>query len=305
MLLTAVVKKTPNGDEIVGIDRPIPSKPDTPIPFLVEATVSPGYADISSIENWHQLGLERKLLGKDYLYCRDRINDIICQKAIDSCKATISDPSIVTPEIGDRYFVGQNPVDVFEPYPDFVAQWDGEQYQFTYMQFAGYERCSPEEQRIAMELNLGDPKVHNAQFGTEEAQYWRDNDHEESIPVCEFRIKRAESLIQNYLSNYKQQIMLMITSAIIELDVGAGKQQFCVDFHKNYWRFQFFGSEEDYHPVLEKNQGIGIIDYIYGRSIFQGRGLIDMDWEPDGITMQQLCDRIYDILVVGNYRAIL
>ena len=299
-LLTAHITKTDQGDEIVGIDRPIPSKQELPLPFLVEETVTPGYQDISSIENWKTFALDRNQFNRDYIFIRERIKQLVIQKAVDSCLGEITDPSTLTPQAGDRYCVGIGGVGDWLGKDNLIAEWQGS-WEFYDKEFLGYTLCNSAEKEIAMELYIGDPDQHDQEFGAEVAQEWREEYHEIAIPAREKRIIRAETLIETQLRPYQSPIMLLITSLVTTVDLGFGPQQFSIDLHKNYWRFGVLGTVEDYHAIKNPQGSVGIMDYIYGRSLFAGSGLIDMPWQPSTMTMPQLCDRVNEILVLGIY----
>jgi len=49
----------------------------------------------------------------------------------------------------------------------------------------------------------------------------------------------------------------------------------------------------------------GIMDYIEGTNDFQGAGLIDSAFEPDTITLQDLVEKLKQLLVYGNVNAVL
>lgn len=298
--LTAAITKTLAGDQIIGIDRQIPSRAELPLPFLVEDTPSPGYADISSIVNWYKYGLEGSYLNQDYLYYRDRVKDLVIQKTIDACLGELADPSTVTPQVGDRYCVSSGAVGEFAGKDGLTAEYTATGWIFHDKEFLGYQLCSETEKRIAMELYVGSPADHDLDFGAAEAQHWREEYHETATPVREKRIKRTETLIESQLRPYQSVIMLIITSLVTDLDIGFGPQSFSIDLHKNYWRFGVKGTVEDYHGIKNPTPGIGLMDYVYGRSLFTGKGLIDMPWTPDTMTMTEVCARINEILVVGN-----
>jgi hypothetical protein len=63
--------------------------------------------------------------------------------------------------------------------------------------------------------------------------------------------------------------------------------------------YMFFGRE----GTLEGDEHAGIMDYMYGRTgtIFEGIGLLQKPWQPIDMTMQQLVDKLYEIVIKGNY----
>jgi hypothetical protein len=63
--------------------------------------------------------------------------------------------------------------------------------------------------------------------------------------------------------------------------------------------YMFFGRE----GTLEGDIKEGIMDYLYGRegTSFENVGLLQKPFEPIGMTMLELVDKIYDIVIKGNY----
>lgn len=61
-----------------------PSFPDNKSPIIVvsDAENQPEYTDISTIKNWSMIG---EFLGKDYLYVRERIREILVPKTFEAC----------------------------------------------------------------------------------------------------------------------------------------------------------------------------------------------------------------------------
>lgn len=301
-LLTAQVL----GERVVGTETSIPSRStyqDQPYrPFKVEDTVSNNYADISSISNWHEYGIESNYLRKDYLYIRNEILKLIEKKAEDSCIGALDDPSTVTPSAGARYCVGNNPVGEFFDKQGTIAERseDNTAWDFLSKDVLGYSLCSSEEKRIAAQLNIGLIKDHKIDFDDNETILWREEYHEKATETRIRRMRSAETLIVQELPDYQTPIMLTITSLVINLNAGFGELPYSIDMHKNYNYFGVIGTIENYHPINNKFPGNGIIDFFYGRSMFSGKGLIDTDWIPVNMTLQQLCDRVYDILVNGN-----
>lgn len=52
--------------------------------FLISDVEPTNYEDISSIVNWRSMG---ESLGKDYIYVRERIREILIEKTFDACDA--------------------------------------------------------------------------------------------------------------------------------------------------------------------------------------------------------------------------
>lgn len=294
------------GQGVVGIDLPIPPRSTyqgQPYqPFKVEDNVSLGYADISSISNWFEYGIESNYLKKDYLYLRNEILLLIDKKAEDSCIGSLNDPSTITPNAGDRYCVGDNPVGEFANKQKAIAERneDNTAWNFLDKDVLGYSLSSYEEKRIAAQLYIGLIEDHKADFGQTDSILWREEYH---ALATETRLKRmlaAETLIQQELPAYQGLILLTITSLVTELDFGTGAQLYSIDLHKNYKDFGVKGQVFDFHPIKNPNPAVGIMDYFYGTNLFTDKGLIDMPFVPVNMTLQELCDRVYDILVNGN-----
>lgn len=77
------------------------SLPDNKLPIIIvnDSENHVEYDDISTITNWNVLG---ELLGKDYIYVRERIRDILTEKTFDVCdaeeKLIVSKLFLTTPE---------------------------------------------------------------------------------------------------------------------------------------------------------------------------------------------------------------
>ena len=294
------------GRKIVGVESSVPSRSvyeNQPYePFKAENTISNGYADISSITNWYQFGIEANYLKKDYLYVRNEILLLIDKKAEDTCLGTINDPTTITPNAGDRYCVGDNPVGEFANKQKAIAErtQDNTAWNFLDKDVLGYSLCSYEEKRIAAQLYIGLIQDHKADFGQTDSILWREEYHQLATETRLKRMLAAEALIQQELPAYQGLILLTITSLVTELNVTGTPQLYSIDLHKNYKDFGVKGEKIDFHPIKNPSPAVGIMDYFYGTNLFLGKGLIDMPFIPENMTMQQLCDRVNDILVNGN-----
>ena len=106
----------------------------------------------------------------------------------------------------------------------------------------------------------------------------------------------AETLVKQELPDTQGIVLLKITSLVTEINGDL----YSIDLHKNYKDFGVKSIPNDFHPIKNPYPPIGIMDYFYGRDLFLGKGLIDTGWIPKNMTLQELCDRVYDILVNGN-----
>lgn len=300
-LLTAQVI----GKRIVGVEIPIPPKSIVVQPFQVEETPSLGFADISSIVNWYEYGIERNFLKKDYLYIRSEIVKLIDQKAFDTCLAELNDPSTLTPNINDRYCVGTEPVGEWINKQNAIAQWDGVSWDFLDPDVVGYNLATMDEKEIAARLYIGLIPDHERDFDPTETKVWREEYHAFATENRHSRMIAAEALIQQELPAYQGLILLTITSLVTELNLTGTPQLYNIDFHKLYKDFGIKSTTLDFHPIKNPAPSTGIIDYFYGTSLFSGKGLIDQPFVPVNMTLPELCDRVFDILVNGNTLATL
>lgn len=294
------------GDDIIGVDLPVPPQgfnPNDPnySPFRIEETPSTAYAEISSIENWYRYGIQtNKYLNRDYIFIRDRIEDLIKQKGVDSCIATQNDPP-ATPVLGDRYCIGNNPSGDWANYPNAIAIKGSVNWEFKAQVEIGYEELTQEEKAIAAELYIGELRVYGLDFPQELAE-WRGIYHRTSTATRERRLWKAETIVRHELSAYQSAIMLFLTSKVDPIILpGMPEMNFCVDHHKNYWRFGIRGTVEEYDSVLNPFPSPGIMDYIYGRGDFAPIGLINMPWQPANMaSMQEVADAIASALVTDG-----
>ncbi|MGL4881270.1 MAG: hypothetical protein ACRC8K_09410 [Waterburya sp.] len=291
------------GDAVVGVDIPElpkgynPKDPES-VPFKIELTPSTAFADISSIDNWYKYGIQKDYFKYDYLFFRDRIKEIVAARARETCILLVASDQGLKPNKRDRFLIIKGE-DGFKNKDGLIAEWDEDKWIFHDPESLGYKMCSDIEKRILMELYVGNGDDHDRDFGYAAAQDCRTRYHEQSKAVREKRLEYAESFVESHLKQYQSPILLMLTSLTIPLNIGFGQQMFNMDSHNNYRKFGIKGTLEDYNALKNPQPATGIMDYIYGRSFYTGMGLINMPWQPDNMTMQQACDRLRDILVLG------
>lgn len=293
MLVTAVIKKTPNGDEIIGIDRPIPPLQDTPIPFLIEETPSPGYADISSVENWEKFG-NRPELNRDYTYVRSEIKEIIKQKGINTTLSVVNDPDTISKVEGDRYLVGENPVGDFADREGFVATVQSDlSWEFEDTEAVGYRELSLAEKEIAARYNIGDLNDHEQDFFPAKVFAWNTEYHAASTATRKKRRLHAETIVYRDLPLYGEIIVAEMRFS----PYG--------DLISRYTEHGKKGTLED-RSAFSPNPTPGICDYLFSRSIFapdgSNPGLSSKAWTTrTGRPLSELVQQMYDVLVYGIY----
>lgn len=268
-------------------------------PNFAYGSSSYGWLDVTSIENYYKEA--KGLLPQDYLFIRQRIIELVEAKAIDKTLGVINDPEeIGVTALGTRYYIGSNPTGDMASYPGTIAVKTDDGYDFLDPIALGYNFCSREEKEIAARLNIGLMKDHKADFGESNVEAWNKEYHRAATEARFFRIIEAETLINRQLPNNKNQVMAALTSMVIELDLlGTGTpQSYCFDHHKNYKDFGIVGSI-DFHPIRNPNPGFGIVDYFLGLSIFRNMGLVDMAWQGETMSVEEIAQQIKSTLIWG------
>jgi hypothetical protein len=199
--------------------------------FKAVDVIPEGYADISSIKNWHIFGLNT---GKDYRFVRDRIKEIVV-------------------ELGDG---------------------DEE---------AGYNLLSIPDKIIATEHKIGTQPQRIATVGFDNTVKLGLLYHSRVSSDRQVRAGYAITELYSRLPNHAEEVLDEI--------MGLGGNLFIT--------YAFFGRE----GTLEGDTKAGIMDYMYGRegTTFEGVGLLQKPWTPIDMTMEQLVDKLYDIVIGGNY----
>lgn len=258
-------------------------------------SVSYGYYDVHTIENvfnnWNDVP------GIDYIFMRDRILELITNKALDKCIATVNEPP-QSPKVGELYFIDDNPLGEFKNKTGYIAKRIDGAWEFNDPDIIGYQDLTDSEKEIAAKLNIGSLDDEEVLFNKNLIEQWNKEYHNLSTKARLYRILKAETLINRELPATKNIVMLSLTSLVIDLpNIG----NVCIDFHKSYKDFGIIGTQFDYHSIKNPQPATGIMDYFYGTSLFTGRGLVDMPWEGRNYTKQEIANNIKAILVDGVY----
>lgn len=292
-LLTAHVL---NGKRM-GVDVPVNSIIDEP--FKVEEVPSLGYADISSVYNWWNYN---KGLNKDYLYVRDRIKNIIIEKGIQECLATISTPP-VSPSDGDMYCIDSDEpsTGAWEGYEGWCATWSTAESKWVFepSEWIGYRVLDTEEQTIAAQLKIGSQIDHFVDYGVPTIVDYGYDYHKNSRLTREDRMLRAVVEVYNIIPFHVAEALGDITASPLG------------DMYFRYMEFGVKGTVEDFNKDFNSSPTPGICDWLYSRAPFNYQepfisagypsGLTLKTWVPiDGQTINQFADKCYDILVNGD-----
>lgn len=289
-------------------------------PIKIEAEPTFGHINVSSIKNWYEEGFDLKY---DYIFVRNEILKLTIAEVKTTIKATVSKPP-EAPEHEARFLIKEG-TGAFEGRNGYIAIFDanidkqekvtdstivvvddnGNKWHFYDPEVLAYrDTLDDTEREYLARLYIGDPKDHQKEFDS--AIVWRDEYHEKASRARYYRMKRAEVAVENNLKSYQGFVIMMITGLVVPINltgVEDGEQLFNIDLYRLYIHFGIEGGVENFHPVKNPSgaNSIGIMDYIYGRSIFTGKGMIDMPWQPSELpNIKAVCDRLNDILIKGK-----
>ena len=265
-------------------------------PFKIEATVSPGYVDISSVSNWQEFGVD---LNRDYLYVRKEIKQLVGQIGMDACISTLATPP-VSPNVNDQYCVDTPATGDWAGYEGFIAKWDGSVWVKEPKDHVGYRLLTSEEKVIASSYKIGSVADHFTEFGVPSVVDIGEEYHINAITARNARMLRATVEVYNRLpANYSQVLGNLTYSPVGNM----------IDTYRE-WGVK--GTIEDYNIDFNPTPTPGIVDYALARAPFDGTqafldqgyslGLAAQSWTTvDGLNMTQFSQEIYDILVTGIY----
>lgn len=282
-----------NGQK-VGIETSIPAAITEP--FKIENTISPGYADVSTIRNWHKYGIN---LNRDYIFVRKEIKSIVEQIAIEASLATIADPP-VSPNVNDQYYISSPATGNWAGYEGQIALWTGSMWVKEPTHHVGYRLLSTEEKIIVSSYKIGSVSDHFSEFGVPSVVDIGEEYHLKSIEARKARMLRATVEVYNRLLSNYAQVLQQLTYSQVGNMIASYKD----------WGIK--GTVEDYNVDFNPNPTPGIIDYALARAPFDGTqanldagfpsGLANQLWiTVDGKNMTEFSQELYDILVTGIY----
>lgn len=283
----------------VGVETPIISAIEEP--FKIEKVVSSGYADISTIENWWDYGRDH---GKDYLFIRKRIKNLIKQKGMEQCLGTISDPPI-SPADGDIYCIASDAVATgdWTGYEGFAATWDEANTQWVKEppDWVGYRVLNNTEKLIAAGYKIGSQVDHFTDYGVPAISDYGLEYHRNSQEARAERLLRTAAEVYNRLGMFSGTVL----SHLIGNPHG--------DLTNLYKEWGVKGTLEDFNVDFNPTPTPGVIDYLYSRAPYTGEKVyIDTGYPLglsqnnsvtviDGTPLSDFCDELYEILVEGNW----
>lgn len=278
----------------VGTDLPLWTDTDLNdnVPFKLydsDTAVPTDYLDISSVQSYQDFGFT--INGYDYKFVRDALKGFVEETGENATLGTESDPSnISSPATDDAYIVGASPVGDFADQEGKIAVWNGSSWDFRWKYEHGFEQLTGAEQAIATEHKIGTTSQRIATVGVDNSVLLGIQYHERSVEARKVRMAYATGEVHSRLDPNGGIVMQDIISSADNMFIT----------------FVFFGVEgslEDGPWDSPDDQIEGIGDYIYGRTgtQFASAGLIDKGWTPNGMTLSALCDKLYDILIKGEY----
>ena len=267
-------------NQVVGIDILTPSNIENPI-FRLEDNVSEGYSDISSIINYH-IFMVRDNLCSDFLQGKLIIKQFVENKGLNLVIDTVTDNTTLTPNINDKYLVGDNGVNDFLNQDGLIATWNGSSWTFNTKVDEGFDLCTLEEKDILCRYNIGSQQRQATAVSTDTLiKYGKD--YFNNSRLC--RNKRADKVIteiHNRLYNDKSEIL----NDILNSAYGNLKER--------YIEFGVLGT------VV--NDDTALLDYINGTGLYNNtNGLRQKSIIPSGMSLNDFCDKIEDLLLNGNY----
>ena len=258
--------------------------------YLSTDSVPTDYLDITSIEHYSDYGFSVNDTT-DYKFVRDAMKGHTEQTGENDVLGTVSDPAIISsPATDDAYIVGASPIGDFTGQEGKIAVWNGSSWDFRWKYEHGFVLSTPTEKQILTEHKIGTTAQRIATVGADNTVMLGIQYHERSVEARQVRMAYATGEVHSRLSP---------NGGIVMQDIITGANNMFITF-------VFFGVEgslEDGPWDSPDDQIEGIADYIYGRSgtEFDGTGLLQKGWTPNGMTLSELCDKLYDILIKGEY----
>ncbi len=262
-------------------------------PFVLYSSDLPvpdNYIDITSIQSYQEFGFS--LNQYDYKYIRDALKGYVSDTGENSTLGTESDSSnISSPATDDAYVVGDSAVGDFAGQEGNVAVYNGSNWEFRWKYEHGFDQLSIPEKIIAVEHKIGTTIQRNNIVGTQSNVLLGIQYHSNAVEARQKRMAYATGEVLNRLPSDGGKVMKDIIS----------------NANNMFITYVFFGIEgtlEDGPWDSPDDQVEGIADYFYGREGTQfagGNGLKDKPWNPIGVTMQELTDMLYEILIGGIY----
>ena len=226
-----------------------------------------------------------KLFCADYSGSCAVSQDIVCLDCFDAdfeiIKATGS-----SAETGSEWH-DISSIENWDKYSDFlrvdykVVREEIMMLTYTKLQTTGWDSLTSDEKEIATRWFVLPKYLRDLVYSTEEQIQLGLDYHNNSVAARQLRLARATMEVYNRLEPMEaQEIINDMESANL-----------------SYTYIQF-GKEG-----LEAGDAEGIFDYIQGTvsSSYSGSGMVDKDFTPEGMTMQQLTTQSMDILKNGNY----
>ena len=153
----------------------------------------------------------------------------------------------------------------------------------------GFDTLTTPEKIVCCEYGIGDMSQRIAVVGQTAVTQLQALYRQSGITARGKRFLVASIEVQQNLPTHEEQLLSeLLTNGVMQ----------------TYMQFSILGSLEN-SPFQNQSHLIdGIADWLYGRTgtAYDGIGLLQKGWTPDIETdMQALVDRLYDILINGNY----
>ena len=253
-------------------------------PFIFATSQPSGYGLLNSIISIDAVGFNA---NKDYIFVRDVIKEKVEEKGVEATIDEINDPNSVTPTKNDAYLVGNSPVGAFVGHKGEVAIYKGSGWEFKFKSFFGFDQLTTEEKLIACVHKIGNHTQRVATVGLDEVINMGLAYHSYSVEARQKRAAYAIAEVHNRLPNQANQILAELISQENNMIL-------------TYINFGIEGTNYDGAWDYPTNQPNGIIDYVLGTANFENSGLINKNFTPDGLTLNQLCLKLEEILIKGN-----
>lgn len=147
---------------------------------------------------------------------------------------------------------------------------------------AGFLLLPVEGKLVCCEHKIGSHALREAVVGTSNLVLFGLQYHKQVTEARQVRAAYVTSILWNRLPNNAQEVLEEVISLQDNMFIT----------------YVFFGREGTVEGDPE-----GITDWLYGRAgtSFENTGLLQKNWTPSGMTMEELVDTIYDIAHNGNY----
>jgi len=269
---------------------------------IIDADATPpiGFQYADSIQNWNTYGRDyANKIGLDSLFVRDRIEETGLL-FLENTLEVYNDPTLIplSALIQDyMVIVGDNPINDFVNYNGLVAHYDLDNgWTFHEKVDMIIDLVTTEEARILVQNQIGSMPKNMKYFPSNDVYTWVGDYNKTSRNVRGSRIEWCATFITSEIPLYANNVITDLIAAPEWQANGFPVQ----NMYWNYTELGIRGTLED----TRSDRGapsVGIIDYLLGRSIFEGSGFDTLNVLPttSDLTKDKVANILYKVLVLG------